>query len=357
MQLYDFIYVDLEKVISIYSQMTGGIVEVLERSTENSRSADNKRNYDFKVFKHDAGGTSNDKSALKEVVKPHHALLAETEDALAANGYLVDLTDPAIAKSFRDPEFRAALKDTFCIKVRGRAVFEDYERMKSIATYFPEVAKLINKSGESALLSSSAYLELKSSLDSAEKALKSIKDRNERSRAEQRVVEMRDGLAKLVATATNVGMVDQWVLDGMKTWIDAFLPGIVNFRVYPNLDFPDEHVFGHLKKRCFEDAEFGSLHFTYGSFPTENLTMVGVVTSVPVEAGETFRPLAEFEKPELADYESIENAFRGVFRGFDGIERMVRTSRFPRILVQPLTVYRGVAPSPSLTRARLGKSP
>lgn len=51
MQLYDFIYVDLEKVISIYSQMTGGIVEVLERSTENSRSADNKRNYDFKVLR------------------------------------------------------------------------------------------------------------------------------------------------------------------------------------------------------------------------------------------------------------------------------------------------------------------
>ena len=66
MQLYDFIYVDLEKVISIYSQMTGGVVEVLERSTENSRSADNKRNYDFKVFKHDAGGTTNDRSALKE---------------------------------------------------------------------------------------------------------------------------------------------------------------------------------------------------------------------------------------------------------------------------------------------------
>lgn len=350
MQLYDFIYVDLEKVISIYSQMTGGIVEVLERSTENSRSADNKRNYDFKVFKHDAGGTTNDKSALKEVVKPHHALLAETEDALAANGYLVDLTDPAIAKSFRDPAFRAALKDTFCIKVRGRAVFEDYERMKSIAADFPEVVKLINKSSESALLSSPAYIDLKSNLDSAEKSLKSIKDRNGRSQEEQRIATVRNELAKLVASATKVGAVDQWILDGMRTWIDAFLPGIVNFRVYPNLDFPDEHVFGHLKKRCFEDAEFGSLHFTYGSFPTENLTMVGVVTSVPTEGGETFRPLAEFEKSELADYESVENAFRGVFRGFDGMERMVRTSRFPRILVQPLTVYRGVAPNPSFKR-------
>jgi hypothetical protein len=354
MQLYDFIYVDLEKVISIYSQMTGGIVEALERSTENSRSADNKRNYDFKVFKHDAGGTTNDRSAVKEIIKPHHALLAETEEALATNGYLIDLTDPAVAKSFRDPEFRAQLKETFCIKVRGRAVFEDYERLKAIATDFPEVVKLINKSGESSLLSSPEYVDFKSNLDAAEKALKLIKDRNERSREEQRIGGLRSELAKLVATATKVGEVDQWILDGVKTWIDTFLPGIVNFRVYPNLDLPDEHVFGHLKKRCFEDAEFGALHFTYGSFPTEDLTMIGVVTSVPAEGGETFRPLAEFEKSDLADYESIENAFRGVFRGFDGMEQMIRTSRFPRILVQPLTVYRGVAPNPSFQKTASG---
>ena len=345
MQLYDFIYVDLEKIISVYSQMTGGVVEVLERSTETSRSADNKRNYDFKVFKHDAGGTTNDRSALKEVVKAHHALLAETEDALATNGYLVDLTDPNVAKSFRDPEFRTQLKETFCIKVRGRAVFEDYERMKSIAAAFPEVAKFVNKSGESAICSSPEYIDLKSSLDSAERDAKSITDRNERAREQQRIVGLRKQLDALIASATKVGVVDPWVLDGMKTWIDSFLPGIVNFRVYPHLDMPDEHVFGHLKKRCFEDAEVGSLHFTYGSFPTESLTMVGVVTSVPAEGGETFRPLAEFEKGQLADYESVESAFRGVFRGFDGLEGMVRTCRFPRILVQPLTVYRAVAPN------------
>ena len=44
MALSDFIYVDLEKVISVYSQMTGGIVEVRESNNENSRSSDNKRN-------------------------------------------------------------------------------------------------------------------------------------------------------------------------------------------------------------------------------------------------------------------------------------------------------------------------
>ena len=354
MNLYDYIYVDLGKVISLYSQMTGGVVEIVERSTERSRSSDNKRNYDFKVFRHDAGGTDIDKGASKETIKPHHALLKELEDALATNGYLVDLTEPETARSFRDPDFRAQLKDTFCIKVRGRAVIEDYERMKGIGNAFPEVAKLINKSGESKLLNSPEYIEIKDQLAAAEEALKGIKDRNARANEQERLKKTKDALSALVASATKVAVVDQWILDGMKTWIDTFLPGIVNLRVYPSIDRPDEHVFGHLKKQCFEDVDTSSLHFTYGSFPTEALTMIGIVTSVPSEEGEQFKPLGEFEKDELADHESVERGFRGVFRGFDGLEQMIRTCRYPRVLVHPLTVYRSVAPNPSFQRTGAG---
>lgn len=351
MALYDYIYVDLDKVISLYSQMTGGVVEVLERSAERSHSTDTKRNCDFKVVKHATGEKGLEKSSSRETIKPHHALLKEMEEALASEGYLVDLTDSEVAKSFRDSVFRAQLKDTFCIKVRGRAVIEDYERLKAIAADFPEVVKLINKSGESALLTSPAYLELKAQLDEADTARKTMKDRNARRDEEQRLKKMKEKLSILVAAATQVKMVDQWVLDGMKTWIDAFLSGIVNLRVYPHVDRPDEHVFGHLKKQCFEDVDTSSFHFTYGSFPTENLTMLGIVTSVPAEEGEAFKPLTEFEKKDLADHESVERAFRGIFRGFDGLEQMIQTCRFPRILVHPLTVYRSVAPNPSFLRA------
>lgn len=248
MSLYDYIYVDRDKVISLYSQMTGGVVEVVERSAERSRSSDNKRNYDFKVFKHDAGGTATDKSASKETIKPHHALLKEMEDALAENGYLIDLTESDTVKSFRDPDFRAQLKDTFCIKVCGRAVIEDYERMKGIAAAFPDVLKLINRSSESTLLNSSAYIELKELLAANEAALKRSKDRSVRAADEQRVNKTKAAMSALIATATKVNVVDQCVLDGMKTWIDAFLPGIVNLRVYPSSTRPDEHVFGHLKR-------------------------------------------------------------------------------------------------------------
>ena len=60
MPLYDYLYVDLPKVISLYSQITGGVVETLETTQEQARSSDNKRAYDFKVFRHDAGGTDTD---------------------------------------------------------------------------------------------------------------------------------------------------------------------------------------------------------------------------------------------------------------------------------------------------------
>lgn len=332
--------------------MTGGVIEVLERSTEHSRSADNKRKYDFKVFKHDAGGTKLDKGASKQIIKPHHALLNELEEALTNEGYLVDLTNPGIAKSLRDPEFRAQLKDTFCIKVRGRSVVEDYERMKAIGIVFPEIVKIINKSTEVSLLNSPDYLELKAQLEAADDALKSIKDRNARANEGQRIKEAKKKLTTLLTTASTIKTVDQWILDGMKTWIDAFLSGIVNLRVYPSSDRPDEHIFGHLKKHCFEDTDTGSFHFTYGSFPTEELTMIGIVTSVPTEDGEQFKPMAEFDKEVLADKESVEQGFRGVFRGFDGLEQMIRTCRYPRVLVHPLTVYRSVAPNPALKRTQ-----
>ena len=149
----------------------------------------------------------------------------------------------------------------------------------------------------------------------------------------------------LLSSAGGIEGVEQWILDGMKTWIDAFLPGIVNLRVYPSDDCIDTHIFGHLKQECFVDADSNSFHFTYGSMPTEKITLVGIITSVPSESDSAFNPLQEFQAEKLSDEESVENAFRGVFRGFDGMEQMIRTCRFPRILVYPLLVYRKATPN------------
>jgi len=118
-----------------------------------------------------------------------------------------------------------------------------------------------------------------------------------------------------------------------------FLPKITNIRVYPFEDEHDEHLFGHLEASNFTVSDPTAFHFTYGSFPTEEFTILGIITSVPSHEEDKFSPLQEFEKDELEDYESVESGFRGMFRGFDGMEAMARTCRYPRVLVHPILVY------------------
>lgn len=348
MLLYDYLYVDLPKVISLYSQITGGVVEIRETIKEHAQSADNKRNYDFKVFRHDAGGTENDKRGIKEFIKPHHSLLAELEHELAAQGFLLDLTkNNTSGCSLRTPELRKALSTTLCVKVTGRAVIEDYERIKGVAGAFPEVVKLINKSIESGIKDTPEYKQLQNELDALTAQLTGQKDRNSKNPKAVKLKEVKANIAEIVRSVASVGAVDQWILDGLKTWIDTFLPGIINLRLYPSPERPDEQIFGHLKREYFEDRDQSSFHFTYGSVPTEPISLIGIVTSIPTETEDPFSPLAEFAREGLADAESVESGFRGVFRGFDGIEQMIRTCRFPRVLVQPLIVYRSAAPRTS----------
>lgn len=341
MNLYDYIYVDLEKVISLYSQLTGGVVELRETHSERSSTLDNKRNYDFKVFKHDAGGTTQDKEQNKSTIKPYHALLQELENELFSSGFLLDLAYQK-DKTLKDIELRNTLKNALCIKCTGRIVIEDYERMKKIGQDFPEIVKLINKSNSESLKNDPEYQKVERQIEELEKI---TGDKNKRAKAKRDAKMLRDQLDMILASASGIGMVPQWILDGMKTWIDAFLPNITNIRVYPFKHENDEHVFGHLDASNFTIKDPTAFHFTYGSFPTEEFTMIGVITSVPSNIEEKFSPLKEFEKEELEDYESVESGFRGVFRGFDGMEAMVRTCRYPRVLVHPILVYRETSPS------------
>jgi hypothetical protein len=68
--------------------------------------------------------------------------------------------------------------------------------------------------------------------------------------------------------------------------------------------------------------------------------MIGIVISVPNQEDAAFNPHQEFLSGDLSSKEAVERGFRSVFRGFEGFEQMVRTCRYPRVLVYPMLVYR-----------------
>jgi len=218
--------------------------------------------------------------------------------------------------------------------------------MKKISQDFPEIVKLINRSHTDSLKDTPEYQAIEQQINDLEST---TGDRNKKAKATQQAKKLRADLDKIITSSTAIDTTPKWILDGMKTWIDAFLPNITNIRVYPFKDQHDEHIFGHLEARNFTITDPTAFHFTYGSFPTEEFTMLGIVTSVPAKEDEPFNPLEEFEKDELEDFESVERGFRGVFRGFDGMEAMVRTCRYPRVLVYPVLVYRQTAPNKAIS--------
>ena len=347
--LYDYLYVDIDKSISLYSQLTGGVVELRETQLEKRLTSDKKISFDFKVLKHDAGRTSQDKEQDKTTIKPHHALLQELETELSSSGYLLDLDNLHETKTLKDTELRAMLKDALCIRCTGRIVIEDYDRLKKISQDFPDLVKLINTSHANSIKESPEYQNIEQQLNQ----IKNMNlDRNKKAGTKRQAKILRDELDNILANSTAVSDVEQWILDGVGTWIDAFLPNITNIRMYPFKEQIDEQIFGHLELSNFTVSNSTAFHFTYGSFPTEEFTMLGIVTSVPLNEDETFVPLQEFEKDDLEDYESIENAFRGLFRGFEGFEAMVRTCRYPRVMVHPILIYRQASPNKALQHNR-----
>jgi len=352
-EVKDFIYLDMDKISSLYSQISGGIAQSFEVSSLSSENSKNIRNYDFKVFKHEAGGTGTESQGVKETRVSHHEVLNELERELFEQGYTaeigVDVTEEAIESGSAINIFKNAL----CVKAEGNIVLEDYERITRIADNYEDITKFINHSVKSSLRESPELRDIFDNLDVMREDIKKMKNGQPKTKKKQELKKVEEGLEKVINTKL-VGAVDDWVIEGLKTWVRVFLPDIFNIRLYPFPEMPNFHVMSNVKREFFLDQDTESVHYLFGSKPTIRVTMLGVITSIPEMEDDEFDPMAEFDEEELElegnEHLSVESGFRGVFRGFDGLEEMIRTCRYPRIMVQPIAIYRAIKPNKALQR-------
>lgn len=115
--------------------------------------------------------------------------------------------------------------------------------------------------------------------------------------------------------------------------------------MFPLENHPDFQILANLKKDCFADNDYENFLFSYGAEPNLKLKMFSLITSIPPKVGKEFDTMLEYDlkkENQLSDKESMEQAFRNLFRQFDNIEQFVRYSRFPNIVVYPIAVYREI---------------
>ena len=318
MPLVDYLYLDLPKLTSLQAQVSGS----------------------------GAGAQT-----AEQLANASPAPLLALEAALAAQGYLLDLTPGGSHRSLRDTSLRSALSKTLCVKLTGRAVIEDYRRIRRSIDALPEAVAFVNKSVQANVRNTDDYRQTELTIAAEAEQLKEDSDRDSRAATQSRIAQMKADLDDAISAATTATGVEQWVLDGMKAWIDTYLSDIIKIRVYPSANFPDEQVLGNLKRECFQEQDLESLHFALGADPTSSITLVGIVTTVAAEDADAFDPLKEFDRETLSNSQTFEKGSSEALKSINALEQLTRTCHFPRVMVQPLMVYRSFAPNPSATVA------
>lgn len=352
-EVKDFIYLDIDKVSSLYSQLSGGIIQSFEISSASSEDNKNLRNYDFKFFKHEAGSSGTESQGIKEVRISHHEVYSELEQELFKNGYAAEIGVEISKEDIQSGNAVNIFENVLCVKAEGSIVLEDYDRITRIADNYEEIVDVINQSRKISLKESPEAKKLLEQIDTMKSSISSMKNGSEKIKRRNQVKEFESELNNLIETKA-VGKVDNSIIEGLKTWVRVFLPDIFNIRLYPFSDLDNFHVMSNVKREFFLDNKTESVHYLFGSKPTVKVTMLGVITSIPPKEQSDFDPMKEFESKSM-DEESrkhlnFENGFRGVFRGFDGLEELIRTCHYPRIMVHPIAIYRAVKPNKTLQR-------
>lgn len=186
--------------------------------------------------------------------------------------------------------------------------------------------------------------------------------KQQRARLQRELREQEKVLERLLDQAVGPSSPpDEWIIEGLRLWIQVFFPDRITVRLFPFEDRPEFQLLGNLKRGSFVDADVGNLLFAYGTQPNIKLTLVGLVTSIPAEKGRPFDSLAGFPEVradldrevdedsstvDLADGEpdlaGFEKGFRSLFNALDGLDAFSRFARYPNITVYPLAVYRRV---------------
>jgi len=344
----DLVYFDFDKAMSIWSQFQGGKLEHFLTRSEDSAGMDAGARAGIpSLLQVNMGAQTSGSEMCEELKVVHHDLLSKVESRLDEVNLLSDLTQYSPDESSSVHDIRSYIGTSSYIKAAGNSVIEDYQHILAISKKFNAISEFINHSSENTIKESAPYLEVKASIDQAASEIKSLKDRNEKTRRKLAIKTLENQLEELIKPDLNG--VEDWILDGMQTWIKTFMPTRINFRIYPYPQFPSFQVLCNLKRECFIDDDLRHLLYGYGQRPNVPLTVTGLITSLPSEEGHEFDPMAEFEDIEVQDYEgkseadkrrSFECAFRGIFGGMEGLEDFIRYSRYPNITVHPIAVYR-----------------
>jgi hypothetical protein len=374
--LRDLLYFDVARAESIYSQFFGGLLSEYRTEAESASSTSSATRASLQAVTLGTEASAHERNLRAEHRVLHHALLVELESVLFSIGAAVDVNSAARDDPAASP--RELLRGFTYIRAEGHAGFEDYARLKTLAEQFNDLLESIARSVAGDVMEQLPQLQALQNEMQQASLVASATEGKRKAEAMSRFLTARNSFRNQLLALAGQRSLPDWLIEAIELWVDLFLPDRVSFLLYPFEDQPGFRIVGNVKRDAFVHEDMDGLRASYGSYPDVPLTILGIITSAPPEDRAVPLPIREFDvdlpgsvqaearlnsadpaggdatsarnddesQPPPASNEDVagafEQAFRRIFAGAEAMERTIRFTRYPSIVVQPIAIYRTV---------------
>lgn len=345
--LRDFLYLDVDRLYSLSSQMfEGAASHIVESFLSEQKKAEPRRG---------TGLWPKVSANLGENVA-EAALRVENR---VVHDHLYNQLEKSLADIIQEPinidanNFREELAGSFLIKVRGRAVIDDYARLSTYLATFNALGASIAyitkfKTGEFEAARAdleAKKVELKTRLQASKNPLEKTQIKGQLEAVEQ----LEQPMEFLRAFAADLNLQqDPTFVASLNIILEMFRPNAYEMNISPpNQDVPIS--FRGVVDKQWLRADPEHLRNLYGgsSLPTD-IVMVGQITYMPAPESDSLTAAAE-SPPEGTDSEqSMKDISHNMFRIMSTMDEMMTASKQRiEMLVRPLAIYQEIAvPSP-----------
>lgn len=326
----DFIYVDVERLYSLYSQVFEGVADQIVQSYMDALSS-----ADTQILKQ---ATERGISIEAQVAE-----MSRRTESKFLYDHMYNLFEASVADLIIKPatvpadELPEVLHQTFLIKVTGAAEIEDYTRLKALMEKFNTIGEAIAYAG----------IGTDESVDEAvhqiEDQIEGIRDRNLKAKAKDRVGRHLDKATLAKLRAKEMGLYqDEQTVKNLNLFSEMFYPDGYDVTIVAGGMAGEMAFRGVLDKRWLR-IQPNLLKALYGGYVESKWTMVGQVTYFPgvklpvTESGGTPADSND-ESPSMRD------PYRNMFRASRVVERMFLESKSRiDVIICPLAIYREIA--------------
>lgn len=336
----DFIYIDNERLNSLYSQVFEGVVNTIVES-ELHETEDVNTN---------KGGIKFTGSTLEEKVA---AASYKTQSKLLYD-HMYNLLESRIGNALLEPvdldlsNYINNISQSSMLKIRGTAEVWDYARLRSIFEGYNEVGLALTYI--TGFESIQNLEELKNNLENQIKEVKRTNTRkNELPKLQQQLADLKRMSASHELARSNGLHFDPSFLKHLSLLTSTFYSNGIEILIYPQ-NSSENILFRSVLDMQWLRISPERLRALYAGQKATNWVVVGQVTYIPTNISQSSSKKVVSSPTESSSLDidpdqpkTVRDAFRQIIDAYYGIERtFAESQKIVEIIIHPLAIYREV---------------